>query len=150
VQEVDLVNSFTGGFVPHPLASNPTNNYGPQQTQQTVLAEAGAAYNPPQSPPTSHPTYNYGSDQLSNLNQLVDNSICGVPIASVGLIKGGSDYQRGDWPWLGAFIHDREFICGGSLSKSCSVQIEQRVRVRFETWLRKLYTKIPPLSDIVK
>ncbi len=134
--KIHFALSGTGVFQPPLPTSRPAQNY---QRPAQALQEVGPV-NGIIGVHSSNPTNYYGSDQLSNLNQLVDNSICGVAIASVGLIKGGSDYQRGDWPWLGAFIHDREFICGGSLSKCFRVQIEHKLlRVRFETWLRKLY-----------
>ncbi len=108
-----------------------STNYRLTHKLVTGIGEAsqGQRYEPPapathaprpssnfNSAPASRPSYNSGSSQSSSLSQLPDSSICGVPISSVGLVKGGSEYRRGDWPWLGAFMHKGKFSCGGSLS----------------------------------
>jgi hypothetical protein len=42
---------------------------------------------------------------------------CGSRSETAGLVVGGKEVKRGDWPWLVAFVHTQEnlFFCGGSL-----------------------------------
>lgn len=53
-----------------------------------------------------------------SINSLEDEDICGVVVsAATSLIKGGTKYKKGDWPWLAALFYKNGFICGGTISK---------------------------------
>lgn len=43
---------------------------------------------------------------------------CGRVAHATSLIKKGKDYSNGNWPWLAAIFYKKDFICGGSISKT--------------------------------
>jgi secreted trypsin-like serine protease len=48
------------------------------------------------------------------------NDPCGQRGGVGGLIYGGEEVKRGDWPWTVAFVHKTKntFFCGGNLVSS--------------------------------
>lgn len=48
-----------------------------------------------------------------------NNQICGISSQATSLIIGGSDFQRGTWPWMVAIMKKTsskpQFFCGGIL-----------------------------------
>jgi hypothetical protein len=86
----------------------------PQPTKAAVQRQP-IQYQQPQ-PQSTRPTARLPSSSLPvSLIDLADDAVCGVPIASQGLIKGGITYRHGDWPWLAAMFRKKDFICGGSI-----------------------------------
>lgn len=35
---------------------------------------------------------------------------------SISLVIGGNSFERGEWPFIAALLHNDKFICGGTLS----------------------------------
>jgi hypothetical protein len=99
----------------HNFVSQPNSHYNSEPRQSTRNSESGTnrvAGGYESRPIASRPSYNHGQPSY----HLPDSAICGVAISSVGLIKGGFEYRRGDWPWLAALVHLGKFSCGGTLS----------------------------------
>lgn len=47
----------------------------------------------------------------------IHNDGCGRKSGGVGLVFGGDQVRKGDWPWLVAFVYwpGEQFFCGGNL-----------------------------------
>lgn len=57
--------------------------------------------------------------QSSKKNHLEDSEVCGKSVTAVtSLIKKGTSFQKGDFPWMAAIYYNDEFLCGGSLVSS--------------------------------
>lgn len=62
-----------------------------------------------------------GSESAQVEGHALASQICGVPKKATGLIFGGENFDRGDFPWMVALYHKTlrkrkaEYICGGSV-----------------------------------
>lgn len=115
VQETNDPQPSTQYVRPRPETINPVQEtYYIRPPQQSI----------PITRPTTPPPFIYNErpqsipTSISNHNNPSDDSICGHVSTATSLIKGGSKYRKGDWPWLAALFYNNEFYCGGSISKS--------------------------------
>jgi secreted trypsin-like serine protease len=54
-----------------------------------------------------------------------NSSQCGIPSQTTSLVIGGSNFQRGSWPWMVALMQKTEatpkLFCGGVLISSTKI-----------------------------